>query len=191
MRRFLIYLEMGLLGLAAAMLGYSGYIWFSTKAFQARSVQELETLSSSHRPETQAVPVEGALLGRILIPRVGVEAVILEGTSEATLQRAVGHVPGTALPGHGGNVALAGHRDTFFRPLRRIVRGDEALVTTPTQSSVYRIEETRILDPGDVEVLRPTRADTLTLITCYPFYYIGSAPKRFLVRAVRVTAGPS
>ena len=191
MRRFLIWCEAGLLGLAAVLLGYSGYVWLSTREFQARSVRELERLSVIHRGEPATALVEGALLGQIQIPRVGVAAVILEGTSENTLQRAVGHIPGTALPGQAGNVALAGHRDTFFRPLRRIVPGDEALVITPTRSSVYRIEETRILDPGDVEILRPTGADTLTLITCYPFHFVGSAPKRFLVRAVRVTAGSS
>lgn len=179
------------MALAAVLLGYSGYVWLNTWTFQARSVRELEKLSAMHRAQPATMLAEGALLGQIRIPRVGVEAVILEGTSDTTLQRAVGHIPGTALPGQGGNVALAGHRDTFFRPLRRIVIGDEALVTTPTRSSVYRIEETRILDPGDVEVLRPTGGDTLTLITCYPFYFVGSAPKRFLVRAVRVTAGSS
>ena len=191
MRRLLVWLEAGLLALAAATLGYSVYIWVSTRAFQARAVRELQKQSSIHRAPPATAPVEGALLGQIEIPRVGVAAVILEGTAANTLQRAVGHIAGTALPGQAGNIALAGHRDTFFRPLRRIIRGDEALVTTPTRSSVYRVEETRILDPTDVEVLRPTGADTLTLITCYPFYFVGSAPKRFLVRAVRISTGPS
>ena len=190
LKSLLTWLEAGLFALAAATLGYCAYTWVSTRAFQARAVREIEELSRTHRAAPASAP-EGAVLGEIQVPRVGLVAVILEGTTASTLQRAVGHIPGTALPGQAGNVGLAGHRDTFFRPLRRILRGDEALVTTPGRSSVYRVEETRILNPDNVEVLRPTGTDTLTLITCYPFYFVGSSPKRFLVRAIRVPTGPS
>ena len=108
---------------------------------------------------------------------------VREGADEGTLSRAVGHIPGTALPGKVGNVGLAGHRDTFFRPLRNI-RADD-IIELQTTSGTYRyvVKSTRIVTPRDVSVLAASGGDTLTLVTCYPFYYVGSAPKRFIVHA--------
>jgi len=122
-------------------------------------------------------------IGRIELPRVNLSAVAREGVDERTLDLAVGHVPGTALPGDAGNAAFAAHRDTFFRPLRRVHTGDVVSVTTPRGSYRYLVTSTRVVNPDDVSVLDPTSEPTLTLVTCYPFTYVGSAPYRFVVRA--------
>jgi sortase A len=110
----------------------------------------------------------------------------MEGSDEATLRHAVGHIAGTALPGQPGNVGIAGHRDTFFRPLRNIRKSDMITFATPTGESRYRVVSTRVVGPRDLGVLGNTAEDVLTLVTCYPFYFVGSAPSRFIVRADRV-----
>jgi sortase A len=110
---------------------------------------------------------------------------ILEGTDEGTLRLAVGHIPGTPLPGRQGNVALAGHRDTFFRGLRKIRVNDEITLTTLSGSYRYRVDSTKVVEPEETEVLEDD-GDILTLVTCYPFNFVGTAPRRFIVRARRV-----
>jgi sortase A len=120
------------------------------------------------------------------IRRIGLEAPVLEGTDDWTLNRAVGHIDGTAPPGASGNCGIAGHRDGFFRGLKDVSPGDRLELTTLHGSQEYRIEKIRIVPPDDVSVLDPTPQPTLSLVTCYPFYYVGSAPKRYIVRAVRV-----
>lgn len=132
---------------------------------------------------------EGDLVGRIKIPRVGVSAIVLHGVGKKTLRRGVGHIPGTALPEHDGNVGLAGHRDSFFRGLKDIRTDDTIELTTTEGTFEYRVEWTRIVQPQDTHVLEEEGAPSLTLVTCYPFYYVGSAPKRFIVRAHRI-GGP-
>jgi sortase A len=108
---------------------------------------------------------------------------VLEGVDPGTLRVAAGHIPGTAFPGFDGNVGIAAHRDTFFRPLSKIQTNDRIEVTTLNKTLAYRVLSTKIVNPDDNEVLRSTGSDTLTLVTCYPFYYIGPAPKRFIVTA--------
>jgi sortase A len=110
---------------------------------------------------------------------------VVEGVDDNDLKRAVGHIPGTALPGESGNVGIAGHRDTFFRPLRSIQLDDTITVSTLQGSSRYRVVSTNVVRPEDIQVLYPTGRATLTLVTCFPFDYVGSAPKRFIVRADR------
>lgn len=122
------------------------------------------------------------------VPKLGVEVPVLEGTTDAILNRGVGHVAGTAEPGQAGNVAITGHRDGFFRPLKDIAPGDIIEVERASQSGVkqvdhYVVRNLRIVAPSDTSVLRSTSNPTLTLITCYPFYYVGSAPQRFVVQA--------
>jgi sortase A len=129
-----------------------------------------------------AIP-EGTTLGRIEIRAIGLTAIIIEGIEESTLQRAVGHFPGNPIPGQQGNVALAGHRDTFFRPLRNIQYNDEIILTTLNGDFCYRVNSTRVVEPEEIEVLDNTGRDILTLVTCYPFDFVGHAPKRFIVRA--------
>jgi sortase A len=125
----------------------------------------------------------GSLIGRIEVPRLALRAVVVEGVEHRTLRRGVGHVPQTAMPGEDGNVALAGHRDTVFRALRQIRRGDVVRIVTPSGLFQYVVESTSVVDPARSDVLDPSGGQRLTLVTCYPFYFVGPAPGRFVVRA--------
>jgi sortase A len=131
----------------------------------------------------RAVAKEGDVLGRIEIPRLGMMVAVLEGTRSKTLRLGVGHIEGTALPGEPGNIGIAGHRDTYFRGLKDIREGDEIRIQTVTGLSRYQVDWVRIVAPGDTEVLAPSAGSAITLVTCYPFYYIGAAPRRFVVHA--------
>jgi sortase A len=141
---------------------------------------------STARRRRAPAPAPGDAVGRIEIPRLGVSTIIRAGSDARTLRLAVGHIPGTALPGGTGNIGLAGHRDTFFRQLRGIHPGDEIRVVTPDGTFTYRVQFTEIVWPKDTWVLDDTGKPALTLVTCYPFTYIGSAPQRFIVRAVEL-----
>lgn len=122
-------------------------------------------------------------LAVLRIPKIHVEVPVLEGTDDLSLNRGVGHVAGTADPGENGNVAIAGHRDSFFRGLKDVSLGDTIEMVTPRRTETYVIRHITIVDPDDVSVLRPTPRASLTLVTCYPFYFLGSAPKRYIVQA--------
>jgi sortase A len=124
-------------------------------------------------------------LAVLRIPRISIEVAILEGTDDWTLNRAVGHIEDTARPGADGNAGIAGHRDGFFRGLKDIRAGDLVEIETLTAIDRYRVERTWIVGPDDVSVLDPTASPAITLVTCYPFYFVGSAPQRFIVRALR------
>jgi sortase A len=126
------------------------------------------------------------MIGRIDVPRLGVSAIIGEGVDTHTLNRAVGHLPGTAFPGEAGNVVVAGHRDSFFRELRNIHRNDTLRIVTLDGAFNYRVDSTGIVPPDRVDLLDPTPLRTVTLVTCYPFNFIGNAPLRFIVRARQV-----
>jgi sortase A len=149
---------------------------------------------SAIRPEpdqpVEEAPAMRSVIGRLEIPRLELSVMVREGADEGTLRRAVGHIPGTALPGKLGNVGLAGHRDTFFRALRNIREDDTIELQTTHGSYHYIVKSTKIVTPRDVSVLEASGGDTLTLVTCYPFYYVGSAPKRFIVHAAQVAAIP-
>jgi sortase A len=140
-------------------------------------------------PWRHGVPADGALLGRIDIPRVGVSSVILQGAGERWLEQGAGHVSSTPLPGADGNVAIAGHRDSVFRGLQEIRLGDAIELTTPAVTRLYRVDAIRIVSPTDTAVLDQTSTPSLTLITCFPFHYIGPAPHRFVVEARAVRDG--
>jgi sortase A len=146
----------------------------------------LPALAEADRARVESAAPEGSPLGRIEISTIGLAAMIAEGTARRTLQRAVGHIPGTALPGQQGNVAIAGHRDTFFRGLRNIHKDDEITLTTLNGAYRYRVDFTQVVEPEDTEVLDHSDDAILTLVTCYPFYFVGPAPKRFVVRAHRL-----
>ena len=142
-------------------------------------------------PQAQAPPVRnGALIGRLAIPRLNVRAVVREGAGEDTLDVALGHIPGTALPGQPGNIGVAGHRDTLFRGLRKIEKNDVIEFQTPAGRYNYIVESTEIVKPQDVGVLKAGQYSEITLVTCYPFYYVGAAPDRFIVKA-RLMAEPT
>ena len=123
-------------------------------------------------------------LAILRIPRIRLEVPVLGGTDDVSLNRAVGHIEDTAKPGTDGNAGIAGHRDGFFRGLKDVGPGDAIQLETSGGIETYRIEKTWIVNPEDVSVLDPTPARSITLVTCYPFYFIGPAPQRFIVRAV-------
>jgi sortase A len=162
--------------------------WMYQKA-QHRHLQELieaqVPAGAPVRNVSIAVAPDG-LVGNVEIARLGVSVMVAEGVDGRTLRRAAGHIPGTALPGQPGNVGISGHRDTFFRPLRNIRRDDVVTMSTAWGEYRYRVVSTRIVSPRDVSVLAAGATETLTLITCYPFYFVGPAPSRFIVRAERV-----
>jgi sortase A len=175
-----------LLALGIVLVGWYGLAQLQIAYDQAAASRELDEISmpvpAAHSPGPLRLAT-GAIVGRVEIPRVGVSAVVREGDDAKVLRGAVGHIPGTALPGESGNAALAGHRDTFFRGLRNIRNGDEIVVKTPAGDARYVVRATRVVDPTDISVLAPARGSVLTLVTCYPFNYIGAAPRRFIVHA--------
>jgi sortase A len=193
-------------------LGYVGFALLDARLYQAdqsrRFQQELNGLkpsifgderlhasSISPAPEKESLMIPERIdiagvsrtpLGRIEITTIGLTAMILEGTDARTLRRAVGHIPGSPLPGQRGNVAITGHRDTFFRPLRNIRKDDEIRLTTLSGSYRYWVDSIKVVEPKDMKVLDDSDDAILTLVTCYPFYFVGPAPKRFIVRAHRI-----
>jgi sortase A len=195
-------LERLLIVIGVVCLGYFGYVTAETALYQAYETRELDAIlasapapppvmtpgagvtSPAERPlPPRAAPASGSLLGRLEIPRLHVSAIVRAGSDARTLRLAIGHIGGTALPGERGNVGLAAHRDTFFRRLGEIRVDDQVRLVTPDGTFTYRVEGTRVVEPQDVWVLDQTSDPALTLITCYPFRYIGSAPQRFIVRA--------
>ena len=130
-------------------------------------------------------------IGRIDIRSIGLSAMIQEGAGARALRRGLGHLPGTSLPGQNGNVVITGHRDTFFRPLRTIRSDDEITLTTLDGTYRYRVDSTEVVAPTDVRVLAASSDAVLTLVTCYPFYFVGPAPKRFIVHAHLLSDPPT
>jgi sortase A len=200
LRRILKWAQRALLVCAAVLLGYCAFVLTDAWIFQRRQSRDLDRLlrdrravsESASQPESAApkgppVATQDGLIGRIEIPRLLLSAVVIEGIDRKTLRRAVGHIPGTALPGQPGNVGLAGHRDTFFRPLKDLKIRDELQLSTPSGSFKYLVESLRVVEPENVGVLASSGENVLTLVTCYPFYYIGPAPRRFIVRARQVS----
>lgn len=171
-------------------LGYVGYVLIDAWLYQADQTRQFEQALKDVNLERSGgfgvVVSEGSPLGRIEIGEIGLAAMILEGTDDGTLQRAVGHIRGTPLPGQDGNIAIAGHRDSFFRELRNIHLGDEITLTTLSGSKRYLVKSTKVVNPEQTEVLNDEGDNRLTLITCYPFNFIGSAPQRFIVSAQRL-----
>ena len=133
----------------------------------------------------QAGPKMGDVIGQLEIPRIQISVMVLEGSRPTILDVAAGHIEGTALPGTVGNVAIAAHRDTFFRSLREIRTNDIIHLTTAQGDFRYSVGGIEVVEPSDIRVLRQTTEPELTLVTCYPFHYIGAAPKRFVVHARR------
>jgi sortase A len=148
---------------------------------QQTAARSLAPAAGAHR----RVPKPRSLVAKLEVPRLGLSAIAREGVDERTLRSAVGHVPNTALPGERGNAAFAAHRDSYFRKLRHVRTGDRVVLTTPDGVFDYVVGETRVVEPNDISVLAPADESTVTLVTCYPFDFIGPAPKRFVVRGKR------
>ena len=126
---------------------------------------------------------DGDAIGRLEIPRIGISVMVFQGTDAATLITGAGHVPGTPSPGGEGNVVIAAHRDTFFRRLEGIQHGDRIRIATRRHIYEYEVDSMETVDPDDTRVMESRARSELTLITCYPFYFVGAAPKRFIVHA--------
>jgi len=184
-RLALLIVERVLLLVALATLGYVAGSVGGAALYQDYESRQLDEVLRGARPPDQAGTraVTRRVLGRLEIPTLGVSTIVREGEDARTLQLAVGHIAGTAFPGSSGNMGLAGHRDTFFRRLREIDVGDVIRLVAVEGTFTYVVESTRIVDPDDVWVLDPTPEPSLTLVTCYPFTYVGTAPERFIVRA--------
>ena len=181
-------LERLLLVIGLVSLGYFAYVVAESRLYQALENRELDAILASAPPAPanhvpRPRPAPGSMIGRIEIPRLGVSTIIRAGSDARTLRLAVGHISGTAFPGESGNIGLAGHRDTFFRRLRDIRVGDEIRIVTPGETYTFKVEDTSVVRPRDTWVLNDTPTPVLTLVTCYPFTYVGSAPNRFIVRA--------
>jgi sortase A len=164
---------------------YAGFVVLYGEAYQVIELRKFE-----HRaPLTEPHALQnGEVIGEIQIPRLAVKAAVVQGDDLSLLDRAIGHLPETAMPGEWGNVALAGHRDRLFRPLRDIHSGDIIFIDTPSQSLEYRVQSTFVVPATQLDVLRQSDAKELTLITCFPFTYIGHAPNRFIVRAHQIAS---
>jgi sortase A len=197
----LVWIERALLFTGIALAVWSALVVAEARFFQTlpvpptpRAIAQLpgEDPSADAAPHarTRSAIQTGDWVARIEAPSVDLSATVLEGSDDATLGRAAGHIEDTAWPGQAGNVGIAAHRDTIFRPVRNLKVGDSLLITTTDRVFDYRITSTLIVNPEDVYVLDPTEQPTLTLVTCYPFNFIGHAPQRFIVKAALAGAHP-
>jgi sortase A len=193
-QRLFLWLGVAVLVYAGGTAAYAGIYqryqsWKFERARVSAIVQTLEQeaavpkVGKSAIVEQAAVLGEGDVVGKLEVPRIGIAVVVLQGIGNHTLNVGAGHVPGTPLPGADGNVAIAAHRDTFFRKLEGIVVGDSIQFATVRRTYDYVVDSTEIVDPQDTRVMESRARPELTLITCYPFYFVGAAPKRFVVHA--------
>jgi sortase A len=198
LQRLFLWLGVGALAYAGGTIAYAGiYQWYQSWMFEGARVSAIEqnlkqAAAAPNVMETAIVEEaidlrEGDLVGKLEIPRIGITVMVLQGIEENTLLVGAGHVPGTPPPGAPGNVVIAAHRDTFFRKLKGIRPGDSIEVATVRQTYEYIVDSTEIVNPGDTQVMESRARPELTLITCYPFYFVGAAPKRFVVHARPLT----
>jgi sortase A len=186
---FMHLFEWLLLGFGLGCLGMYAYETVEARRFQA---EQTATFERDVKAELMPSVVRGGLIGMLDVPRLQLSTPVIEGDDTRTLKRAVGHLSDTPMPWDAGNSAFAGHRDGLFRPLKDVKVGDEIRFRTTRDEFRYRVTKTSIVMPDDLSVLAPqSDPATLTLITCYPFYYVGSAPKRFVVHAAREQASSS
>jgi sortase A len=191
--RIFRYAQFVVFAAALSILSYCAYVEVDAWVFEKNQSQRLDEIlrprnaivTRGTAPISPAPRVDG-LVGRLEIERLGISVMVVEGTSGAVLRRAAGHIAGTPLPGEMGNIGISAHRDTFFRPLRNVRENDLVTVTTPAGHYRYMVVSTKIVEPDDVGVLSGSGSEVLTLVTCYPFYFIGAAPRRFIVRAKRI-----
>jgi sortase A len=182
-------------------LAYVGFTILDARLYQASAERSLDSQIQLEKERTADAPLlpacasggclpqprpalkKGDVLGLMDIPRLGLSVAVLQGTSSRTLRLGAGHIEGTPLPGEAGNSAIAGHRDTFFRDLKDIRPKDEIQLQTATALFHYEVDWVKVVDPDDLSVLAPSTESALTLVTCYPFYLVGPAPRRFVVHA--------
>jgi sortase A len=184
-----LFLWLGVITLVyvgAAFAYASGYQRYESWKFDRELASPVSMAAMANLAAVPEDAVElgpGTRIGRLEIPRLGISVMVLHGIAEEMLALGAGHVPGTPLPGGGGNFVLAAHRDTFFRSLESILPGDSIRVVTLQRTYLYTVASTQVVDPDATYVMESRARPELTLITCYPFYLIGTAPKRFIVHA--------
>ena len=176
-----------------ASLGYAAWVMADQYVHQRRMAESFEQSRQDFDPKPlQALVDERAFPARLTIARLGVSVMVEDGVTFGILRRSAGHIPGTAVPGQLGNVGIAAHRDTLFRSLKDIRKADFIQVSTITKDFKYQVTDILIVNPKDVGVLSPTEGrNTLTLVTCYPFNFIGNAPRRFIVQATQLGELPA
>src|SRR6266851_7466349 len=185
-RRLLIWLGSALIVGGAVVLAWYSWTLYQRAAAQRLAKEWLNRTPEIYRP-TPAPPVRrGDVIGELDIPRLQLSVMVFEGDDAGILGQGAGHIPGTALPSGSGNIGIAAHRDTYFRPLRTIQANDVIALKTQAGTSRYAVTETEIVPPSDIGVLSPATGRDLTLVTCYPFFYVGSAPERFIVHARKI-----
>jgi sortase A len=186
---FMRWTQRAFLICGVSALSYIGLTLLSAKIYQEDAELTFEKqiyAQETHKNNLSKLTVkEGDALGRIEIPRIGVSVMVLQGTTSQTLLHGVGHIEGTALPGEPGNVGIAGHRDTYFRNLKNIQTNDEIQIQTAAGLTKYKVDWIQITVPSDVTIVSSTSNFSLTIVTCYPFHFIGAAPERFVVHAHR------
>jgi sortase A len=197
-----------LLTVGIVCLSIYGYTWLARELSQSYDSREFDRtpkaaaivafdshiaptgsrVARSRRPVSPVSrPAPMALIGRLTVPRLHLSVMVRDGVDGSTLQLAVGHIPSTAMPWQAGNVGVAGHRDTFFRGLKDLRNKDEIRFSTLNGDFKYLVESLIVVEPENVAVLASSAGNVLTMVTCYPFSYVGNAPKRFVVRARQVS----
>lgn len=186
----LLFAQRLFLWLGVAALAYAGGTAVYASAYQRYESRKFDqefaslAIARAEISEGAAGLREGDIVGKLSVPRIGISVMVLHGIERNTLIAGAGHVPGTPLPGSEGNVTIAAHRDTFFRKLEGILPGDSIQLGTIGNSYEYVVDSIEIVDPEDTKVIESRGRSELTLITCYPFFLVGPAPKRFIVHAL-------
>ncbi len=186
-RRILSYLLIA--GGALFLILGAREVWESRlgQSVAAREFQQEESIqpapSIAHPEQPIRLPRRGESMAELIIPRLDTSLFVVEGDGARELRRGPGHLQGTAMPGAAGNCIIAGHRDTHFRVLKDLRAGDDLILRTRAGQFLYRVKSLKVVSPNNTDSLQPTRDSELNLITCYPFYYVGTAPKRFIVEA--------
>jgi LPXTG-site transpeptidase (sortase) family protein len=175
------FMSLALIAFGIVLLGYVGGeywgMYLSQKDLEAQWEQQAAMVSASDQPKISSEQ----MLTRLLVPRIGIDAIVVEGASRKELSEGPGHMRETAEPGETGNAVITGHRDTFFRHIYELIKGDHIQVQRNGRNFTYEVTSQKIVMPEDISVINPTMDSRLTLITCYPTYYIGPAPKRLVV----------
>ena len=185
-RRWSTWLGSALVIGGAALLVWFGWTIHERTVAQRRAKELLNRAITVPRSAPAPRVHRGDVVGEIEIPRLHLAVIIFEGDDAGILKQGAGHIPGTALPSASGNIGIAAHRDTYFRPLHQIHPKDVITLKGPSGTSQYAVTETEIVKPSDVGVLQRAPGRDLTLVTCYPFYYVGNAPERFIVHARKI-----
>jgi sortase A len=185
-REWLIWLGSALIIGGAAVLGLRWWTLHEAAKAQQRASEWLARTTAVHRAAPAPQVHRGDVIGELEIPRLRISVMVFEGDDAGILRLGAGHIPGTALPTGSGNIGIAAHRDTYFRALRVIRANDVIALKTPAGISRYTVTESRVVRPSDIAVLDRAPGRDMTLVTCYPFFYVGIAPERFIVHARKI-----